>query len=94
MAAIDGRNGIGGADLGWSDVATFETAVDSTNRNTGYGKLGAEIRYYGPSDAALTDVVVAVYETADFTGIPVAQTRLSGDGDVQALAVDNPTAET
>ena len=77
VAAIDARNGSGGAALNWSDVAKFKTAVDSANSDTGYGKLAADIRYYGAMDITLGDVVVAVYKTADFTGVPVARKRLS-----------------
>ena len=61
----------------WSDVASFRTAVDSSVVETGYGRLSADVRYFGPAAAA--DVVVGVYKTADFASVPVARKRL-GDG--------------
>ena len=72
----------------WSKVANFRTAVNSTNADTGYGRVGVDVRYYGPAEAALSDVVVGVYESADFASMPVARKRLSGDGNVSTLVND------
>ena len=74
----------------WSEVASFRTAVDSTMVETGYGRLAAEVRYFGPAEAALSDVVVGVYETADFASAPVARMHLEGDDSVSTL-VGDPT---
>ena len=72
----------------WSEPAAFTTAVDSTNADTGYGKLTAEVRYFGPADATLDDVVVGVYESADFASAPVARRRLGGADAVSTLVGD------
>ncbi len=84
----------------WSEPAEFHTKVncrgipDVTSAEvgaleTGYGSLAVEVRYFGPSDASCSNVVIGVYENADFTGYPVARARLSGDiGTVQGLVND------
>ena len=69
----------------WSEVASFRTAVDSTMVETGYGRLAAEVRYFGPANAALSNVVVGVYATADFATAPVARRRLVGGNSVSTL---------
>ena len=95
VAAIDARNGVGGAEPSWSTAAKFKTDVDSTNRNTGYGKAAVEVRYYGASTNTLSDVIVGAYATADFSGLPAARVRLDGDAMLSTLArADNLTAET
>ena len=78
----------------WSDVATFRTEVDSSKANTGYGKLAAEIRYYGPSTKAASNVVVGVYGSADFACEPVARMHLGLAGTVQGLTNDLSKAFT
>ncbi len=72
----------------WSETATFETRVDAGNADTGYGRLAADVRYFGPATAALSDVVVGAYASADFASEPVARIRLAGDGDVSSLTND------
>ncbi len=72
----------------WSEPAEFKTAVNSDSVDTGYGRLGVEVRYFGPSDADLANVVVGVYESADFAGAPVARLRLAGDGKTTSLTND------
>ena len=72
----------------WSAVATFRTAVNVENADTGYGRIAAEVRYFGPSPATLSDVVVGVYESADFTSEPVARKRLVGGDSVSTLTND------
>ena len=72
----------------WSSAASFTMKVDSSNADTGYGKLRAEVRYFGPATDDLTNVVVGVYESADFVSMPVARMRLSGDGKVTDLTND------
>ena len=69
----------------WSETASFKMAVNTSNADTGYGSLGVEVRYYGPADTALSNVVVGVYESADFACKPVALLRLSGDDIVSTL---------
>ena len=79
----------------WSDPAEFHTRVncrglshevnEQTTLDTGYSGLELDVRYYGPSTADMTNVVVGVYENADFTGLPAARLRLAGDGTVEAL---------
>ena len=82
------------AEGAWSETASFVTADDTTRANSGYGKLAVEVRYYGPATNKLSDVVVAVYESADFiSGQPVARKRLSGDASVETLAVRTATAK-
>ena len=75
----------------WSDWANFETAVDSTGRNTGYGQLSVDVRYYGAADSDKGDVIVAAYATPDFTGVPEASLRLP-EGDLADLAITNNQA--
>ena len=72
----------------WSETATFTMKPYSYFADTGYGALSAEIRYFGPAEASLSDVVVGVYETADFTSEPVARRRLSGANPVSTLTND------
>ena len=72
----------------WSAVATFRTAVNVENADTGYGRIAAEVRYFGPSAATLADVVVGVYESADFTTEPVARKHLVGGDSVSTLTND------
>ena len=72
----------------WSEPAAFTTAIDTTNADTGCGKLTAEVRYFGPADATLDDVVVGVYESADFVSTPVARRRLGGADAVSTLVGD------
>ena len=69
----------------WSETASFRTVLETDNANTGYGRLAAEVRYFGPADAVLSNVVVGVYETADFAAAPVARARLSGGDSVSTL---------
>ena len=77
-------------DSAWSEWTEFETAVDSTKLNTGYGRLSVDVRYYGPADSDKGSVYVAAYATPDFSGIPEAALWLP-DGDIADLAVvDNP----
>ena len=67
----------------WSDWAEFSTAVAAKNgRESKYGTAKVSVRYFGPgsSDASLSNVVVQLYRNADFTGAPVAQTRLAFAG--------------
>ena len=61
----------------WSEAASFRTDIDSTIFETGYGRLAAEVRYFGPASVALSNVVVGVYEAADFASAPVARKRLT-----------------
>ncbi len=70
----------------WSDVGSFKTAVDSANADSGYGKLAAEVRYFGDSEETLTNVLVGVYKSADFAGAPVALKRLGADESVATLS--------
>ena len=91
VAAINAKSREKALDgLDWSNVAEFRTAIDSTNANTGYGKLAAEVRYFGPSSRTLGDVVVGVYQAADFACEPIARKRLTGDALVSTL-VNDPT---
>ena len=75
----------------WSDAAEFRTAVNVDNADTGYGRIGAEIRYYGP--ATNGNIVVGVYKAGDFAMAPVASKMLTND--LQAITNDlaRPFAE-
>ena len=74
-------------DALWSDPAAFRTALAPANDfTTGYGSANIVVRYYGPATNDLANVIVQLYRTADFTGTPVAQTRLFDvDGTVESL---------
>ena len=75
-------------EKGWSETASFKTATSSERANSGYGRLAAEIRYYGPATNEISDVVVEVYGSADFiSGKPIAVRHLSLEGGVSNLAV-------
>ena len=78
----------------WSAAASFRMQVDSSNADTGYGKVSAEVRYFGAATNDLTNVVVGVYENADFVSMPVARVRLSGGGKVSVLTNDLTQAFT
>ena len=73
----------------WSDPASFRTAVNVDNADTGYGRLAVDVRYFGPATNDLTNVVVGVYESADFACVPIARKRLAGEGTVSSLT-NNP----
>ena len=74
-------------DALWSDPARFRTALAETNDfSTVYGTARTTVRYFGPATNDLSQVVVQLYRTADFTGTPAAQARLADvAGSVQAL---------
>ena len=75
-------------DAVWSDPAQFSTALAADNDfTTSYGTAKVAVRYFGPATNDLSSVVVRLYRTADFTGVPAAQTRLfETNGNVRALA--------
>ena len=85
----------------WSDPAEFHTKVNERKVNvpgmtderleTGYSGLRLDVRYFGPCTAPVSNVVVGVYENADFTGYPAARLRLAGDGSVEALTNKSST---
>lgn len=77
------------ADAIWSDPASFTTALaDSNNLLTGYGTANVSVKYYGPAANRLSDVIVELYRTADFTGQAAARTRLFDiDGTVGDLGL-------
>ena len=65
------------ADAVWSDPAAFSTALATDNDfSTGYGTAKVAVSYFGPATNDLSNVVVRLYRTADFTGTPAAQARL------------------
>ena len=65
------------ADAAWSDWAQFRTEVaDGNDFSTDSGTGRVTVRYFGPATNGLDAVVVRLYRTADFTGVPAAQTRL------------------
>ena len=72
----------------WSDWSAFSTAVAEKNDfTTSAGTAQVDVRYYGPATNTLGQVVVALFKTADFTGVPAAQARLADvEGDVSSLA--------
>ena len=61
------------------------------NADTGYGRIGAEIRYYGP--ATNGNIVVGVYKAGDFAMAPVASKIWTND--LQSITNDlaKPFAE-
>jgi len=69
----------------WSGWAGFKMDVGNNDRNpdtqTGYGTAAAAVRYYGVGDvtglSGMTNIVVEAYATADFTGLPLARTRVA-----------------
>jgi hypothetical protein len=84
---------ISDGDAVWSEMADFMTAIDSERANSGYGKVNADIRYYGPAQASMKQVTVEAYATADFTGNPVARVRLGGADDLSSLKKYTTSAE-
>ena len=75
------------AEKDWSDwtAAAFSCAIEPEDGSlTGYGKVAAAVRYYGPAQFEAKDVIVEAYDTPDFSGAPLARTRLD-DG---ALVAD------
>ncbi|MBR1587895.1 MAG: hypothetical protein IJ658_06180, partial [Kiritimatiellae bacterium] len=60
-------------------------------RETGYSGLKLDVRYFGPCTASVSQVVVGVYESGDFAGLPAARLRLVGDGSVEALTNKSST---
>ncbi len=71
----------------WSDSASFKTSLaEKHDFTTSYGTASVAVRYAGPAENELGDVIVQLYSNADFTGDPVAQTRLFDvDGTVASL---------
>ena len=70
----------------WSEFGKFQMDVGNKNRYaqfaTGYGSVAAAVRYYGPTNVLAGMIVVEAFENADFTGEPVARTRIA---DVAAI---------
>ncbi len=61
----------------WSESANFKTALaEKHDFSTSYGSASVAIRYAGPAENELGDVIVQLYKNADFAGDSVAQTRL------------------
>ena len=79
-------------ESGASAWAEFKTSVDSTKANTGYGKIAAEVRYYGAATNDTASVIVGVWRDAAFAGTPVAMKHLAA-GDFAALAVQKEESE-
>ena len=71
----------------WSEPAAFSTALAEDNDfTTQYGSATVTVGYFGPATNDLGNVIVQLYRTADFTGVPMAQTRLFAvDGKVGSL---------
>ncbi|MBR4604172.1 MAG: hypothetical protein IKO43_04960, partial [Kiritimatiellae bacterium] len=69
----------------WSAWAEFQmdvaNALQNPDTQTGYGNVAAAVRYSGAGAvtdlSGVSNVVVEAYNTADFTGAPVARTRLA-----------------
>ena len=62
----------------WSQWTDFRTDTVNNGISTGYGACTAAVRYYGPGAVADPGlVVVEAFATADFSGQPLARTRLS-----------------
>ena len=69
---------------GWSTPAGFKMQVKPVDGIvTGYGQAYATVRYFGPTNVAANAIIVAAYSTPDFTGAPLAMTRVT---DVSMLA--------
>ena len=73
----------------YSDWTPFQMDVGNVNRypvsqTTGYGKVGAVVRYFGPAKTNdLTNlIVVEAFGNADFTGQALAQARLSSTNEL------------
>ena len=79
-------------ESGASAWAEFKTSVDSAKANTGYGKIAAEVRYYGAATNDTASVIVGVWRDAAFAGTPVAMKHLAA-GDFAALAVQKEESE-
>ena len=75
------------ASTDFTEWRPFQMDVANANRYpaqpTGYGRVAAAVRYFGPARTNdLTNlVVVEAFANADFTGQPLAQTRLADLGD-------------
>ena len=81
------------AESEWSEWADFTMDVGNERINpqipTGYGKVGVAVRYFGPFvDAAVLadNVIVEAHASADFSGQPLAQARLSSIDDLKSTA--------
>lgn len=77
------------ADSDWSRWNSFQMDVNNANRNpdiqTGFGKCGTVVRYFGcaRTNELSCAVVVEAYASADFTGMPLDRKRV---GDVSRLS--------
>ncbi len=80
-------------DAVWSEMSYFMTATDSERADSGYGRVEADVRYYGPAAATMQQVTVEAYATADFKGNPVARVRLGGASNLSSLKKYTATAD-
>ncbi|MBQ5530748.1 MAG: hypothetical protein IIT98_01935, partial [Kiritimatiellae bacterium] len=84
-------------ESGWSGWAAFCMDVANAKINpsvpTGYGRVAAAVRYYGPNPAAYETgaIVVEAHASADFSGAPLASVRVA---DTSKLADINDVATT
>ena len=63
----------------WSEPAAFRMQVENDGAIvSGYGKVYATVRYYGPGDdSGATNIIVEAYSTPDFSGAPLVRTRVT-----------------
>ena len=65
------------SDAKWSDWSAFRTELAEANDfSSRCGSAKVSVRYFGPATNELDKVIVQLFQNADFTGVPAAQTRL------------------
>jgi len=65
------------ATAAWSDWKMFRLDVNRPMESSGYAMIEAVVKYLGPANDDLRDLVkVSAYTTRDFTGVPASQYTL------------------
>ena len=88
-------------ETAWSPWAGFQMDVRNQNRypltRTGYGVAAAVVRYYGPDrdperfERIGGKIIVEAFESADFSGQPLARIRMDHDDGLLDSITDNRT---
>jgi len=89
VIALNAKYTLTASPITWSSWNVFRLDVNASPSSSGYGELRAGVKYYGPVTNLLNHVKVQVYDTAGFSGEPVAQYTLS---EKEVAVLTNATA--
>lgn len=94
VALMNAKYPTSDAESSWSGWAEFQMDVGNHNQNpdtqTGFGNAAAAIRYYGAGSVTdlegSTNIVVEVYATPDFAGMPLAKVLLANTNNLASAS--------